>query len=137
MRRTFTTITALGAALALAACNGDDGTTDTATDADTPVETADEDTAAEDTDDGRSVVSATLHNNTSDEAESVRVIVTLKDDEGHVVGYRVSSVTDYLAAGESVPVQLSIVAQGDVPEPAVEIVVEARRATPDAVESNE
>lgn len=45
MRRTFTTITALGAALALAACNGDNGGTDTATDPETAaVETTDETT---------------------------------------------------------------------------------------------
>lgn len=44
MRRTFTTLTALGAVLALAACNGD--TDDGATDADTAaVDTTDEDTA--------------------------------------------------------------------------------------------
>lgn len=45
MRRTFTTITALGAVLALAACNGD-STDDTATGEDTAaVETTDETTA--------------------------------------------------------------------------------------------
>lgn len=52
MRRTFTTITALGAVLALAACNGDSAD-DTATDEDTAaVETTDETTETTDADTG-------------------------------------------------------------------------------------
>ena len=49
MRRTFTTLTALTAALALAACNGDSSSNDTETAADTPtVETTDESTETAD-----------------------------------------------------------------------------------------
>lgn len=62
MRRTFITFTAVSAALALAACNGDT-TEDTATDADTPVvENTDDDTtdetADDTTDDGESTEDA-------------------------------------------------------------------------------
>lgn len=78
---------------------------------------------------GRTVVSATLHNRTGQDAEAVRVIITLKDDDGHVIGYRLSAATDFLPAGGSAPVRLAIVAQADVPTPDVDIEVEARPAS--------
>ena len=58
----------------------------------------------------------------------LRVIVTLEDDDGRVVGYRVSRVADALPAGESVPLRLAIVAQTALDDARVVITVEARRA---------
>ncbi len=77
---------------------------------------------------GQTVVTATLHNRTTDAAGPVRVIVTLEDDAGRVVGYRVSQVADSLPAGESVGLRLAIVAQTLIVDPQVVITVEARRA---------
>ena len=77
--------------------------------------------------DGRYAVAATLYNPGLATAQAVRVIVTLKDDAGQVIGYRVARVADSIAPDESLPVRLEIVAQTSVPEPEYTVYVEARR----------
>lgn len=76
---------------------------------------------------GQTIVTATLHNRSAENAGPVRVIVTLEDDAGHVLGYRVSRVADALAAGDSVALRLALVAQTTIADPRVVIAVEARR----------
>lgn len=78
---------------------------------------------------GRTMVSATLHNRTTEPAENVRIAVTLSDDANRVVGYRLSSVTDYLPAQDSIDIRLAIVTQVALDTPAIDIRVEARRGS--------
>lgn len=101
---------------------------DPAAELDTRFVTVDVEDTEVDVQTGRTMVSATLHNRTADDAASVRAIVTLEDSGGRVIGYRVSPVAGRLAAGDSVNMRLAIVAQVAVNDPHVEISVEARRA---------
>ncbi len=77
-------------------------------------------------DNGRTTVTATLHNPGTVGAQNIRLIATLRDAAGAVIGYRVSDVPDTLPAGDSLPVRVEIVPQVAEPKPNVTLYVEAR-----------
>lgn len=119
MRRTFTTITALGAALALAACNGDSAD-DTATDADTPVvedmdETADEDmdeATAGDTDEDMTTAGADDADTTEDGATAGGmtdpVCAEFFEGQGTPLAERATAQFEVVGAGDELnPVSFS------------------------------
>lgn len=111
MRRTFTTITALGAALALAACNGDSAD-DTATDADTPaVETA-EDTTDESTDEDMTTAGADDADTTEDGATAGGmtdpVCAEFFEGQGTPLAERATAQFEVVGAGDELdPVSFS------------------------------
>lgn len=63
--------------------------------------------------DGRYVVAATLYNLGETTLQSLRVFVTLEDAAGRLVGYRVTQISDDLAAGTSLPLRIELVPQGE------------------------
>lgn len=77
---------------------------------------------------GRYVISATLRNGNEEAAQDIRVIATLRDAAGNVLGYRVADVADNLDPGESAPIRLEIVTQPSGDTPSYSLYVEARRA---------
>lgn len=79
--------------------------------------------------DGRGTVSATLHNTSSRPIKLVRAIVTLQAADGRVLGYRVTPLDGWLAAGQQVPFETTVVALGEPGLlPRVQISVEAQPA---------
>jgi hypothetical protein len=60
---------------------------------------------------GRYIVSATIHNPDSLPAQGVRIVVTLYDNNQHVIGYRVMQLGRSLPGGESLPIQVAVVPQ--------------------------
>jgi hypothetical protein len=77
-------------------------------------------------DNGRTVVTATLHNSTETSAQDIRLIATLRNGDGAVIGYRVMDVPDTLAAGDNLPIRVEVVAQVAEAKPNVTLYVEAR-----------
>jgi LysM repeat protein len=60
---------------------------------------------------GLYIVSAIVHNLDSLPAQGVRIIVTLYDDDQHVIGYRVIQLVHSLLGGESLPIQVAVIPQ--------------------------
>ncbi len=60
---------------------------------------------------GRYVVSATLHNADAQPAQALRIVVTLFGDSQQVVGYRVMQLQSALPAGASLPIHVVVVPQ--------------------------
>ncbi len=77
-------------------------------------------------DHGRVIVTATLRNSGAVGAQDIRLIATLFDTSGAVIGYRVMDVPDTLAAGDRLPIRVEIVPQVMEPTPTVTLYVEAR-----------
>jgi hypothetical protein len=78
---------------------------------------------------GRYVVTAVLYNPGPDNAQSIRVVVTLRDDTNQIVGYRVAQAGSDLAPGQRLPIRVEIVAEPTTTEPHRSVYVEARRST--------
>ena len=57
------------------------------------------------------VVSATLRNDTSTSVRLLRAVLTLRDDQGHITGYRVLSLTGNLGGNELMNLDISAVSQ--------------------------
>ena len=57
------------------------------------------------------VVSATLRNDSSTSVRLVRAILTLRDDQGHITGYRVLALTGDLADNELMTLDISAISQ--------------------------
>ncbi len=81
--------------------------------------------------DGRLVVRATLYNPGTQDAEIVRAFVTLLDDRGRVIGYRVLSFASsvILAAGGSLPISIDLTPLVSDVTPQYALYVEAYAAT--------
>lgn len=78
--------------------------------------------------DGRYVVTATVRNPGPDTARAVRVIVTLYDGEGSIIGYRVVRARSLLRPGGSLPIRVEILPQMNDITPAYTLYIEAQRA---------
>jgi LysM repeat protein len=76
---------------------------------------------------GRYIVTATVRNPGPEHAHAVRAIVTLRADDGTVVGYRVARPRETLRAGGSVRLRVEIVPQIPDITPEYTLRVEARR----------
>ena len=79
---------------------------------------------------GRFVITASLHNQGIQAAQAIRLVATLRDAAGRVIGYRVMRAADSLAAGESIPMRVEIVPQIADAQPTYTLYVEARAEMP-------
>jgi hypothetical protein len=77
--------------------------------------------------DGRYEITAVIHNSGQENAEDVRAIVTLQDEQGRVAGYRVTRLTSLLAAGQHLPISIEIIPQSNSHDLAHILTVEGRR----------
>lgn len=75
--------------------------------------------------DDRYLVAATLHNPNAQPVESIRLVVTLYNVEGDVIGYRVVELPQTLEAGKSLPVMVSVIAQENTQPSRHKLYVEA------------
>ena len=60
-------------------------------------------------DDGRYLFTAQLENATAFDAKDARLIVTLENDEGVIIGYRAADLPEEIPSGAKLPIRLSIV----------------------------
>ena len=60
-------------------------------------------------DDGRYLFTAQLENATAVDAKDARLIVTLENDEGAIIGYRAADLPEEIPSGAKLPIRLSIV----------------------------
>lgn len=60
-------------------------------------------------DDGRYLFTAQLENATDLDAKDARLIVTLENDEGAIIGYRAADLPEEIPSGAKLPIRLSIV----------------------------
>lgn len=88
---------------------------------------------------GRYVITAVLRNPGPESARAIRLVATVRDAGGQVIGYRVAALAGDLGSGETTPARVEIVPQVVEPEPKVTLYVEARRGdpSPDATATSE
>ena len=60
-------------------------------------------------DDNRYLFTAQLENATAFDAKDARLIITLENDEGAIIGYRAADLPEKIPSGAKLPIQLSIV----------------------------
>lgn len=73
------------------------------------------------------LISAVVYNGTAETAWLMRAVVTLHDQKGQVIGYRVIQLNQLMASGERTPLEMTVIPQlpGDVAQHTLHI--EARR----------